>query len=223
MTGDGWAARVPIRVGSLAMEAGVVFCTNVFQPAADGCRVQNPIGLRARSTHGGPLARIEDAELNARFIRGQSHCATQGIDFLDQVPLADPADRRVAAHLAQRFDVVRQQQRGAPHPRRRQRGLSAGMTAADDDDVEFLGMEHRAAPAARRAYRQVERARILGVRQRRRRHLPDCVQTRPPVVGTERRSCATRPSPSTITRDALAIVSGRCATITRVRCSCFTC
>jgi hypothetical protein len=42
------------------------------------------------------------------------HRAAQRVDLLDQMALADAADRRVAAHLAERLDVVRQQQRGAP-------------------------------------------------------------------------------------------------------------
>jgi hypothetical protein len=43
----------------------------------------------------------------------------------------------VAAHLPQRLDVVRQQQRGAAHARGGQGSLGAGMAAADDDDVEL--------------------------------------------------------------------------------------
>jgi hypothetical protein len=34
------------------------------------------------------------------------------------------------------LDVVREQQRGAAHARRSERGLGAGVAAADDDDVE---------------------------------------------------------------------------------------
>jgi hypothetical protein len=58
------------------------------------------------------------------------------IDLLDEVALADAADRGVAAHLPQRLDVVREQQRGTAHARRGERGLGAGVAAADDDDVE---------------------------------------------------------------------------------------
>jgi hypothetical protein len=46
---------------------------------------------------------------------------------------------RVAAHLPQRLDVVRQQQRLAAHAGRGQRGFGAGMAAADHDHIKFLG------------------------------------------------------------------------------------
>ena len=49
--------------------------------------------------------------------------------------LADTADRRIAAHHADRLDVVGQQQRARAGARRRERGLGTGMAAADDDDV----------------------------------------------------------------------------------------
>jgi len=58
------------------------------------------------------------------------------------VPLADAADRRVAAHLAERFDIVGEQQGGASGPRRRECSLGAGMAAADNDHVESGGVKH---------------------------------------------------------------------------------
>ena len=115
----------------------------VLETMADGRLVENAIGLRARGTHGRSLRPVEDAELDARLVGGCRHRAAQCIDLLDQVALADAADRRIAAHLAQRFDVVRQQQRGAAHAGGGERGLGTGMAAADHDDVEFLGVDHR--------------------------------------------------------------------------------
>ena len=92
------------------------------------------------------------------------HRAAQRVDFLDQVPLADAADRRVARHLAQRLDVVRQEQRAPAHARRRERGLGAGMAAADDDHVEtrrkihdFIEVFAPAACAKRRAHHTAKR------------------------------------------------------------------
>src|SRR4051812_8661451 len=58
------------------------------------------------------------------------------------MPLPDSADGRIAAHLAEGLDVVRQQQRRPPHASRGERGLRAGVAAADNDDVEFLGVDH---------------------------------------------------------------------------------
>ena len=73
-------------------------------------------------------------------VRGPRHGAAERVDLLDQVALADAADGRVAAHLPERLDVVRQQQRAAPHARGGQRRFGAGMAAADHDHVE-LGLK----------------------------------------------------------------------------------
>jgi hypothetical protein len=92
----------------------------------------------------GALAAVEDAELDAGLVGGRGHRAPQRVDFLDQVALADATDRRVAAHLPQCFDVVRQQQRAAAQSRRGQRRFGAGVATADHDDVEFLRVQHGA-------------------------------------------------------------------------------
>ena len=64
------------------------------------------------------------------------HGAAERVDLLDQVALADAADGRVAAHLAERLDALREQQRARTHARSGQRGLGAGVAAADHDDVK---------------------------------------------------------------------------------------
>ena len=114
----------------------------VLQAPTNRCPVQHAVGLRTRGPHGRALRDVENAELNPRFVGGQGHRAAQRVDFLDQMTLADPADRRVATHLPQRFDVVRQQQRRHAHARTRQCRLGAGVAAADHDDLELLGKPH---------------------------------------------------------------------------------
>ena len=59
----------------------------------------------------------------------------EGVDLAHEVALAQPADRGVAGHLADGFEPVGQQQRAGAHPRRRGRGLAAGVAAADHDHV----------------------------------------------------------------------------------------
>jgi hypothetical protein len=80
--------------------------------------------------------------LNPALIGCGRHGAAERVDFLDQMAFANPADRRIAAHLTERFDVVGQQQRLCAHARGGQSGLRAGMTAADNDDVKFSGIKH---------------------------------------------------------------------------------
>ena len=114
----------------------------VLEPRADRLPVKHAIGLRARRTHRRTLARVQDPELDARFVGGEGHRPAERVELLDQMPLADPADRRIARHLAQRLEVVREQQRLPAHPRAGERGLGAGVAAADDNDVESLMENH---------------------------------------------------------------------------------
>ncbi|MCY1369004.1 hypothetical protein D9M69_560210 [compost metagenome] len=114
----------------------------VFQAVADRGLVQHAVGLRPRGAHGRALSRIEDAELDARLVGGNGHRAAERVDLLHEVALADAADRRVAAHLPQRLDVVGEQQRLGAHACGSERGFGAGMATADDDHIEFFGVQH---------------------------------------------------------------------------------
>ena len=93
--------------------------------------------------------------MDARLIGSERHRAPERVDLLDQMALSDAPDRGVARHLAQRLDVVREQKRAATYAGRGERGLRAGMTAADDNDVETHGKLHGFAwKAARRNERR---------------------------------------------------------------------
>ena len=104
-----------------------------IEQLADGALVERAIGLGARRAHGRALAAVQGAEVDAGAIDRARHGAAERVDLLGQMALADAADGRVAAHLAQRFDVLRQQQRAHAHAGRGERGLGAGVAAADDD------------------------------------------------------------------------------------------
>jgi hypothetical protein len=105
--------------------------------------VEDAIRLRSGGAHGRPLAAVEDAEMDAGTIGRARHQTTQGVDLLDQMTLADAADGRIAAHLADGLDIVRQQQGAGAEARRRKRGLGTGMAAADDDHVILPFCQHR--------------------------------------------------------------------------------
>ena len=113
-----------------------------LEQAADRALVQLAVGLRPRGAHRGSLARVQRAELDAGLVGGERHGAAERIDLLDQVALADAPDRRIAAHLPERLDVVREQQRAPAHARGRERRLGARVAAADHDHVEFCGETH---------------------------------------------------------------------------------
>ena len=114
----------------------------VFQAMADRRLVQHAVRLGTGGADGRPLAGVEDAELDPALVRGNGHDPAQRIHFLDQMALANAPDGRVAAHLPQRLDVVRQQQGLTTHARRRQSGLGAGVSAAHHDHIEFNWIQH---------------------------------------------------------------------------------
>jgi len=100
------------------------------------------VGLGAGGAHRRALAGVQDAELDAGLVDGMGHQAAEGVDLLDQVALADAADGRVAAHLAQGFDVVGEQQGARAEARGGQGRLGPGMAAAHYDDIEFVLILH---------------------------------------------------------------------------------
>ena len=113
-----------------------------FEPGSNRALVELPVGLRAGRAHRRPLARIERSKLDAGAISRERHRTAERVDFLDQMAFADAADRRIAAHLAERLDVMREQQRAGAHARGRQCRFGAGVSAADHDHVESFGEAH---------------------------------------------------------------------------------
>ena len=68
----------------------------ILEPRSDRVPIEQPVGLRAGRAHRGSLARIEDAKLDPGLVGSQRHRTAQGVDFLDQVALADTPDGRIA-------------------------------------------------------------------------------------------------------------------------------
>ena len=110
--------------------------------AADFLVVGRLVGLGPGAVHGGPFSPVEHPELDAGPVDGPAHRPAQGVDLADDLPLGDAADRRVAAHPGDRIQPAGQKRGPSPQPRRRQRRLDAGMSAADDQDVEVTGRWH---------------------------------------------------------------------------------
>jgi hypothetical protein len=55
---------------------------------------------------------------------------------------ANTANRRVATHLAQGFNIVGEQQGSATHARSRQRSLGTRMTAANHQHIKTVWINH---------------------------------------------------------------------------------
>ena len=69
---------------------------------ADPRRVAPLVGLRARRPDRGAAAAIEQLELDARRVDGQSHQAAERVDLADEMPLRRAADRRDCTACARR-------------------------------------------------------------------------------------------------------------------------
>ncbi len=124
-----------------------------LQDAADGAAVQHAVGLGTGCANRRPLARVEHAELDPGAVRGRGHGTAEGIDLAHEVTLADTADGRVAGHLPERVDTVRQQQRTAAHACGRQARFGTGVATADHDHVKTVRVAHGSVPASLRAWK----------------------------------------------------------------------
>ena len=78
----------------------------VLQCLPNGLAIQDTVCLGARGSNRGALAGIENPELDTGVIGGNGHDAAQRIDFLDEMPLANAANGRVAGHLTQGVKIV---------------------------------------------------------------------------------------------------------------------
>jgi len=58
--------------------------------------------IQSERTHRRALAAVQYAELDARPVDRSAHDAVERIDLAHEMGLAEPADRRVARHLADR-------------------------------------------------------------------------------------------------------------------------
>ena len=114
----------------------------VFDDVAHCRFVEDAVGLGTGGTHGGAFAAVEDAPLDAGAVGSARHDAAEGVDFFDEVAFADASNGGVAAHLADGFDVVGEQQGARAHAGRGAGGFDAGMAAADDEDVVMDGVFH---------------------------------------------------------------------------------
>lgn len=73
--------------------------------------------------------------MQCRFIGDSAHLAAQGVDLLDQLPLGQSADSRIARHERYRIQINIKKQGPAAHARCRQGCFASGMTAAYNDDI----------------------------------------------------------------------------------------
>ena len=98
--------------------------------------IQPSIDLAARAANRRTFGAVEHAELDAGYIGEAAHQAVERIDLPDKMALAETTDRGIAGHLPNRLELLSQQDSSRAKAGCGGRSLTAGMTAADNDDVE---------------------------------------------------------------------------------------
>ena len=91
----------------------------ILKTHANSLSIEHTVGLGTGRPDRRTLAGVEDPKLNASLVCRRRHRAAKRVDFLDQMTFSDAANRGIARHLAEGFDVVGQQQSADTHPRRR--------------------------------------------------------------------------------------------------------
>ena len=100
------------------------------------------VGLGPGAVHRRPLGAVEDTEVDPSGVDRPPHEPSQGVDLANELPLADAADGRVAAHLADGVEITCEQGRLGPQPGRCTGRLDAGVAGPDDDHVVVVAAGH---------------------------------------------------------------------------------
>ena len=114
-----------------------------LERAADLHPVALAIDLGPGRSHRRAAARVQGAEMDAGAIRGPPHGAPERVDLPDEMPLADPPDGGIAAHLAEGLDALGEEQGAGAGARRSEGRFGSGVPPSHDDDVEYLQVVHR--------------------------------------------------------------------------------
>ena len=115
----------------------------IFERVLEAELISLLVTLRTRPAYARPLGRIEHTTLDGGGVSVESHRAAEGIDLTDHVPFRQPADCRVARHLADGVKVLREHGDFGTHPGGGKGGFDPGMTRADDQHVvSFRKGEH---------------------------------------------------------------------------------
>jgi hypothetical protein len=93
--------------------------------------------LGPRGLDSAAAAPVKEPELDPRFVGQEPHKAAERVNLPDEVPLGEPADGRIAGHLGDVLEIHRDQADFDTHSARSGRGLAAGMSRTDHDDIEF--------------------------------------------------------------------------------------
>ena len=96
------------------------------------------VALGARRLDGWTFGGVQQAELQGGSVGIDGHFPAQRVDFAHDVPLCEPADCGIAAHLGDRVQISAQQQSPHSHAGAGQRGFAARMARAANYHVKII-------------------------------------------------------------------------------------
>jgi hypothetical protein len=103
-----------------------------------GVGIEFPVSLGPRAAHSRAFSTIEHTKLDSTEIGDSGHKAIQRIDFPNQMTFSKPANSGITGHSADSAKPVRYEGGLRAHTSGRRRGLTAGVTAANHNDVESM-------------------------------------------------------------------------------------
>ncbi len=116
--------------------------TTCLVPLTSVAMTGRPLAIASTSASGSPSQRhprtIQHPELDHRAIRRPPHDATHRIHFPHDGALRYPPDRGVARHLPDGLQILGDQERPCPAPRRCPGCFGAGVSPADNDDIVLV-------------------------------------------------------------------------------------
>jgi hypothetical protein len=100
--------------------------------------VETTIRLRTGAPYSGPLAAVQNTELNPRPVNCLAHDSAQSIDLPNEVTPTQTPDSWIAGHGADAVLPLGYKQRPRAAPGRCRRGFNAGVPATNDNDIMVL-------------------------------------------------------------------------------------
>ena len=100
------------------------------------------VALGAGGPDGRAAGGVQKAELDSYGVGDFAHDSAEGVDFADQVAFGDASDGGVARHLRDEIDVEGVKGSLESHAGAGYGGFAAGVSGADDDDVEMFSELH---------------------------------------------------------------------------------
>jgi len=100
--------------------------------------IEFPVRLGPRAAHGWAFSAVENSKLDAAEVGDSGHKPIHGVDFPNQMAFTEPANSGIARHGADGAKPVRYEGRFSAHAGRSGRGFTAGVAAANYNDVESM-------------------------------------------------------------------------------------